>query len=200
MPPPAFSYWPALLPVFLLAGRECTQTKNKSLWGALRYHFTTDRALMTTGWNFTSECPCANRAAAQTNWMSCNVNCSGNQLIFCSKIVVTAWVADIGLACVAFSRGGTIEQRAEAKTALSQSFGRHRWHLAPNRENNFLNRGHLSRTFMWHFSYHTKEGKIKEKWLWVEHLLNYSIKLPLKLGDQKSEFFLENIDDRYSQA
>ena len=121
--------------------------------------------------------------------MSCNVNCSGNQLIFCSKIVVTAWVADIGLACVAFSRGGTIEQRAEAKTALSQSFGRHRWHLAPNRENNFLNRGHLSRTFMWHFSYHTKEGKIKEKWLWVEHLLNYSIKLPLKLGDQKSEVF-----------
>ena len=121
--------------------------------------------------------------------MSCNVNCSGNQLIFCSKIVVTAWVADIGLACVAFSRGGTIEQRAEAKTALSQSFGRHRWHLAPNRENNFLNRGHLSRTFMWHFSYHTKEGKIKEKWLLVEHLLNYSIKLPLKLGDQKSEVF-----------
>ena len=31
VPPPAFSYWPALLPVFLLAGRECTQTKNKSL-------------------------------------------------------------------------------------------------------------------------------------------------------------------------
>ena len=123
--------------------------------------------------------------------MSCNVNCSGNQLFFCSKIVVTAWVADIGLACVAFSRGGTIEQRAEAKTALSQSFGRHRWHLAPNRENNFLNRGHLSRTFMWHFSYHTKEGKIKEKWLLVEHLLNYSIKLPLKLEIKSQKFFWE---------
>ena len=113
---------------------------------------------------------------------------------------MTAWVTDIRLACVAFS-GSRAQSRSssesEAKTALSQSFGRHRWHLGPNREQKFFHRDIWAELSYGTFAHewYSRVGWIKDRRLLLEHLLNHKIKLFLKRGDQILRVLYHSVEE-----